>query len=133
MARKELMYEATDGRDQGHKFKITEMPAAQAERWAMRAIMAIMKSGAVVPDNFDKLGMSGMAEIGIRAIAGLEWETAEPLLAEMMSCVQYMPYPKKPQIVRNLIDEDIEEVSTRLKLRVEVFKLHTDFLQAAAK
>jgi hypothetical protein len=135
MARKELTYIAEDGRDKerGTKFKITEMPAAQAERWAMRALMALMKSGVQIPDNFEKLGMSGMAEMGIRAVAGLDWETAEPLLNEMMSCVQLIPDPTKPFFSRPLTDDDIEEISTRLKLRLEVFKLHTDFLQAVAK
>lgn len=133
MARKELTYTAEDGRDKGKKFKLTEMGAAQAERWAMRALMALMKSGAEIPENFEKLGMSGMASLGLKAIAGLDWETAEPLLDEMMGCVQFMPDPAKPQVIRALFDQDIEEIQTRLKLRLEVFKLHTDFLQAVGK
>jgi len=134
MARKELIYMVQDkGRDEDKVFKLTEMGAAQAERWAMRALMALMKSGANIPENFDKLGMSGMAELGLKAVAGLDWETAEPLLEEMMSCVQFIPDPSKPQIIRALFDQDIEEIQTRLKLRLEVFKLHTDFLQAVGK
>lgn len=133
MARKELTYMAEDGRDQGKKFKLTEMPADHAERWAMRAVLALMKSGVELPEGIERLGMSALAGLGLRAISGLDWEIAEPLLNEMMSCVQIMPDPSKPQIVRNLISEDIEEITTRLKLRMEVFKLHTDFLQAAVK
>lgn len=133
MARKELTYTAQDGRDKGKKFKLTEMGAAQAERWAMRAIMALMKSGADIPSDVEKLGMSAMVELGLKAVAGLDWDIAEPLLEEMMSCVQFIPDPAKPQVIRNLFDQDIEEIQTRLKLRLEVFKIHTDFLRAAAK
>ena len=77
-------------------------------------------------------GMAGMAEVGIKALSGLKWEVAEPLLAEMWQCVQIMPDPSKPHVVRNLIEEDIEEISTRVKLRAEVWKLHTGFLKAVA-
>lgn len=133
MARKELTYTAQDGRDKGKVFKLTEMSSAQAERWAMRALLAVMKSNPNIPDNFDKLGMSGMAELGIKAISGLDWETAEPLLEEMMSCVQFIPDPAKPQVIRALFEGDIEEIQTRFKLRMEVFKLHTDFFKAAGK
>lgn len=135
MARKELIFTPTDGRDKenGMQFKITEMPAAQAERWAMRAIMAIMKSGMELPDDFEKNGMAGLAQLGIRAISSLDWPTAEPLLDEMMSCVTVIGDPSKPQITRPLLDSDIEEVQTRLKLRLEVLKLHVDFTATAEK
>src|SRR3546814_21113858 len=47
-------------------------------------------------------------------------------------CVQIMPDPSKTHIVRNLIEEDIEEITTRVKIRAEVWKLHTGFLKAVA-
>jgi hypothetical protein len=50
----------------------------------------------------------------------------------MWDCVAFMPDPAKPQIVRKLFEEDIEEVATRIKLRAEVWKLHTGFLKAVA-
>ena len=132
MARKELTYTAEDGRDKGKIFYIQEMPAAKAERWAMRALLALMKSGVDIGDGFEKLGMAGMAEVGLRAVAGLEWSVAEPLLDEMMECVQFIPDKKKLNLRRGLVEEDIEEVQTRLKLRMEVWKLHVDFFKSAA-
>ncbi|MEG4669546.1 hypothetical protein UXP85_25165, partial [Enterobacter cloacae] len=57
---------------------------------------------------------------------------ARPLLDELMKCVQAVPNPADQNIKRPLIDDDTEEVMTRLKLRGEVFKLHVDFLTAAA-
>lgn len=133
MARNTANYTVTDeGRDQGKVFVLTEMPASRAESWAMRALLALMAGGVEVPEGFERMGMAAMAEIGIKALAGLKWEVAEPLLAEMWSCVQIMPDPSKPHVVRALIEQDIEEVATRLKLRAEVWKLHTGFLKAVA-
>ena len=133
MARATANYTVTDeGRDNGKVFVLTEMPASKAESWAMRALLALMASGVEVPEGFDRMGMAAMAEVGIRALSGLKWEVAEPLLAEMMECVQVMPDPGKPHVVRKLIEEDIEEIATRVKLRAEVWKLHTGFLKAVA-
>jgi len=47
--------------------------------------------------------------------------------------VQYQPSPVKPEIVRGLIEDDIEEVATRIQLRKAVFELHVDFSQAAGQ
>ena len=133
MARATANYTVKDeGRDAGKVFVLTEMPASKAESWAMRALLALMAGGVEVPEGFERMGMAGMAEIGLKAIAGLKWEVAEPLLAEMWECVQIMPDPGKPHVVRRLIEEDIEEVATRVKLRMEVWKLHTGFLKAVA-
>jgi hypothetical protein len=133
MARKIANYTVTDeGRDKGKLFLITEMSAARAESWAMRVLLALIGGNVELPDGFEELGMSGLAEVGMRALSGLKWDVAEPLLAEMMDCLQVIPDPKKTHVVRGLIEDDIEEVATRLKLRMEVFKLHTDFLEAVA-
>lgn len=132
MARTTLNYTVEDeGRDSGKVFTLTELPASRAESWAMRAILALMAGGVNLPDGFENLGMAGMAEIGIKSLSGLKWEVAEPLLDEMWQCVRIIPDPSKPHVIRNLIEEDIEEVSTRIKIRAEVWKLHTGFLMAA--
>ena len=133
MARNVANYTVTDeGRDQGKVFVLTELPASRAESWAMRALLALMAGGVELPEGFDRMGMAGMAEVGIKALSGLKWDVAEPLLAEMWQCVQIMPDPSKPHVIRNLIEEDIEEIATRVKLRAEVWKLHTGFLKAVA-
>jgi hypothetical protein len=100
----------------------------------MRVLLALMSSNIQLPEDFEQLGMAGLAELGLKAVAGLRWEVAEPLLSEMMACVQRIPDPAKPHIHRVIIEsaDDIEEISTRLKLRVEVWKLHMGFLQAVA-
>ncbi len=133
MARTKQNYTVQDdGRDIGKVFVLTEMPASRAESWAMRALLALMAGNVDMPDGFERLGMAGMAEVGIKGLSKLSWDVAEPLLAEMFSCIQIMPDPGKPNIVRNLIEEDIEEIITRIKLRAEVWKLHAGFLKAVA-
>lgn len=133
MARKELYYTVEDkGRDNGKKFYIREMSATQAEWWAIRAILAMANNGINLPDNLSDMGMAGMAKVGLEMVAKIPPEDARPLLDELMKCVQAVPNPDDQNIKRPLIDDDTEEVMTRLKLRGEVFKLHVDFLTAAA-
>lgn len=133
MARNTITYTVTDAnRDNGKTFLITEMSAAQAEAWAMRAILALMDGKVELPEGVELEGMAGIAKIGIKALAGLRWEVAEPLMKEMFDCIQIIPDPSRPQIVRPLIEQDIEEIMTRVKLRGEVWALHTGFSVTAA-
>jgi hypothetical protein len=116
------------GRDYGKEFIITEMSSYSAERWALKALSALIKAGFEIPD--ETAGMAGIATAGFEAIGKLDFEIAEPLLDEMFDCIKIKPSEKAP--ARNLIDDDIEEIKTRIKLRMEVFKLHLGFSEAAA-
>lgn len=133
MARYSVTHKVVDeGRDKGKVFILTEMAASKAESWAMRVLMALAAGNVELPPGFERSGMSGLAQLGIKAMAGLKWEVAEPLLAEMWECVQMMPDPSKPHIIRALIEEDVEEIMTRVKLRAAIWSLHTGFLKAVA-
>lgn len=121
-----------EGRDKGKTFVLTEMAASRAESWAMRVLMALAAGNIDLPPGFERAGMAGLAQLGIKALAGLKWEIAEPLLAEMWTCVQIVPDPTKPHIVRDLIEEDVEEIMTRVKLRAALWALHTGFLKAVS-
>jgi len=133
MARKELFYTVeSKGRDASKVFYIKEMSASAAEWWAIRAGMAMAKNGVNMPDNFSEMGMAGMAKVGLEMVAKIPPGDAKPLLDELMACVKAVPNPDNHSIQRNLIDDDTEEVATRLKLRAEVFKLHVDFFTAAS-
>ncbi len=130
MARKVIDYTIeTEGRDKGKVFQITEMSAAQAERWALRAFQAMAKGGVDVPDLIGA-GMAEFAIAGIRGLSYASYHEVEPLLAEMMACVRIKPDANNPSVVRDLIETDIEELKTRLDLRAEWLNLHTGFLQA---
>jgi hypothetical protein len=122
----------TEGRDRGKTFIITEMPASRAEKWAARALLAITRSGVPMPEELRGAGMAAIAIVGIRAILSLSFEDAEPLLDEMMTCVQIkMPAITRPIIEDGTEGEDIEEPETRLLLRSETLELHTGFSVAA--
>lgn len=133
MARTVINYTVTDeGRDKAKVFVITEMAPARAEAWATRAILALMKANVDIPEGFDRLGMAGLAELGLKALGSLSYDVLEPLLAEMLTGVTVMPDPSKTHIVRNMIDGDIEEIMTLVKLRAEIWKLNASFFITAA-
>ena len=130
--RKEAIVTITaEGRDKGKRFKITEMSASRAEDWGIRAMLALAHSGVDIGD-LDGTGMAGLAVLGVQALGKLDFYEAKPLLDEMFECVQFMPNEKDGNVVRQLIDDDIEEVATRLKLRAEVFQLHMGFSSAGS-
>ena len=121
-----------EGRDKGKLFRLTEMPAWQAEKWAFRLIQGATRAGLDVPANIASQGMLAVAYYGIAAIASMRWEDAEPLLDEMMACVKIVRDPSRPDMVFDMLPSDIEEIGTRLHLRMEVFKLHTNFSMPGA-
>lgn len=118
-----------EGRDKSKVFRITEMPASKAEEWALKAIMALTKAGVDVPAGS---GMAGIASVGLQALGTLNFPDVKSLLDEMFSCVARLPDPHNLSLVRPLVEDDTEEVATRLRLRAEVFTLHTGFSFAGA-
>jgi hypothetical protein len=117
----------TPGRDVNKTFYIKEMSALKAERWATRALLALLKSNVDIPEDIAQAGMAGVAAVGLRAFGGIDFSNAEPLLAEMLACVQIIPDASRPMVRRALVEDDIEEVTTLLRLREEVLSLHTGF------
>lgn len=115
------------GRDTGKVFRITEMSASQAEKWAWRAFSAMARAGVDIPPGIAEMGMPGLIMLGFNKIFGADPKDAEPLLDEMFGCIQSV----QPAMTRALIEDDIEEVATRLFLRSEVFEIHTNFSVAA--
>lgn len=123
-----------DTRDKGKTFFLTEMPATDGEAWATRALFAIGRSGIDVPEEILSAGMAGVAMVGVSNLLRASFDEARPLLDEMMGCVQIVPDPRNPMIRRGLVEAgpdgegaDIEEISTRLRLRSEVVALHVGF------
>lgn len=129
MARKVAEVTITDeGRDRGKVFVLTEMPASQAERWAARALLAMTRGGADIPDDIASEGMLGFAKVALNMLGHMTIEDADALMREMFTCVQTKPSPhQQPLIVRPLVEDDIQEVATRFKLRMELIVLHTGF------
>ena len=130
MARKEATFIGESGRDKGKQFHITEMSASRAESWAIRVLLAIGNAGIEVPDGLAAQGMAGLMAVGYMNLLKIPFEVAEPLLEEMMSCVQIIP---SASVRRALIEDDIEEVTTRLQLRKAIWNLHMDFFLDASQ
>ena len=120
-------------RDAGKVYIITEMPASQAERWAFRAFQALARSGVDLPENTSGAGMAGLAHIGLQALSTIPYNEANDLMDEMFSCVKIMRNKETPLIGYDLMEEDVEEVRTRVILRTEVFELHTGFSMAGVR
>lgn len=121
-------------RDQGKEFVITEKYSLHAEKWALRALLAFGKSGGKLPKGFENaatVALSNTAQsVGeeiLESLLKLDYDLIEPLLIEMLECVQIkMPDAK---VSRRLLvnGSDIEEVSTLLKLRLAVLNIHRSF------
>lgn len=118
-----------EGRDKGKVFRITEGSAWQADRWGIRAMLAMNKRGAAIPDEIMKMGIIGIMAVGVHKFAGMDWSDLEPLLDEMMTCVTLVPTPSEPRVTRaiNFASDDIEEPETYSILRKEIFALHVGF------
>lgn len=129
MARKQITLTiGAEGRDKGKVLILTELSAYDAEEWAGRALFSLMNAGVEIPDNIAEAGLAGVAAMGMKAIAKLPFESAKPLLEKMMDCVQIQP---SPNVTRELMSGDIEEVATLFTLRKKVLGLHLDFFTAA--
>ena len=129
---KDVIIEA-EGRDKGKMFRITEMPASQAERWAFRVFQALARTGVDVPEHVAGSGMAGMAIVGLKALGNTPFFEASELMDEMFSCIKIIRDKSHTELTYQLIEEDIEEVATRVLLRTEVFELHTNFSMAGVR
>lgn len=133
MARKTSRVTITaEGRDEGKTFVLTELPADQAEKWAIRALLALAQSGATVSTEAMQAGMAGLAAMGVQALAGVRWDTLEPLLDEMLPCIKYVHATgaTKTPIAQDIMpgeNSQIEEVATRMTLRFALWELHLGF------
>lgn len=147
MARNTRLVTITDeGRDKGKSFLLREMSADAAEWWAVRALIVMGNAGVSMPAGVLESGLSGMAwlerskgtasalfAIGLRMLPGVDMRALQPLMEEMMGCVQYQPpgnYPAQALMSGEM--SQIEEIATRLKLRAEVLELHLGFSLAGA-
>lgn len=144
--RKHKVIEITDeGRDKGKHFFVMEMPARVGEKFAYRAWFLIAKGGVEVPVDLKNSGWQGLAILGLSGLAaGVPFEEAEPLLDQLFDCVRAIPdlmqFRFEPDFsidsmpgARAIVDSDTEEIATRLQLRVEAFKIHTDFSQPGSE
>jgi hypothetical protein len=128
-------FEQASNRDLGKMFLLTEWPAAIAEKWGMKLLFAFSRSNGQIPIEARGMGMEGIAILGLNAFlrGDVRGEEVIPLLDELLDCVKMIRDHKHPDIATAIVsDDDIAEVSTRLWLRSEVIRLHTNFSPADA-
>jgi hypothetical protein len=116
---------ARENRDAGKVYRLTEMPALKAERWARHAVSACNRTDLNVTDETARLGMLGFYLVGFQALAGGDVQGIDALMDEMMGQIQIVA---SAGVVRPAIaDGDIEEVQTIVMLRKELLELHMGF------
>lgn len=121
-----------DNRDHGKRFLLTEMSARQAEKWFYRFVLAINRGGGGIPEWVTMAGMAALpslASFNPNVLSFLSWAECEPLLDELMACIQ--AWPDGSPIARSLVASDTEEYLTLTQLRLEVLALHVGFSVAA--
>lgn len=123
-------------RDLGKRFVLTEWSAERAETWGIRMMLAFNRSAGEIPLELRGIGMEGVAILGINTFlrGNIQADEIVPLLNELLECVQIIRDPGKgPDYATQLVSpDDIEDVATRLWLRSEVLRLHTNFSPADA-
>ena len=113
-------------------FTSREMPATQLERWIIRAMLLLAGSEGLE-------GLSGgvenagkyLSEHGLKALANVEYEKAQPLLDELLACCARTDAGIEQRCTPDSVDGYIEDVRTLFKLRVESAKLNFGFFGAS--
>ena len=124
---------AQNNRDNNKIFLLTELDAYAAEWWALRVLFALGRANPKFSEMFDITGGMGAlanaagAQELAKALVSINPLDIKPMLDEMLHCVQIVRDPKHPEFASSLLPGDIEEVTTLLKLRSEVFYLHVGF------
>ena len=124
-------------RDAGKHFLITEWSADRAEKWAFRALIAYNRGGGEIPVDVIGQGMQAIFFVGVNTFLRGQMNAEEviPILDELLQCVKVIRDPTKRApdgaiIATDLLTDDVEEIKTRLWLRSEVLRVHTNFSPA---
>lgn len=128
MALKELDVTMIEGRDAGKIFHLKEWPALRTEHWVMRAVFGLGRAGVELPPEILALGAGPTAYAIASQAIKLPSRLGIRLADELMECVTIV----EPKVTRGLVENDIEDFSTRLWLKGEVLKLTFGFFVPAA-
>lgn len=112
-------------------FRIREMPVTQLESWICRGLSVLSGAGAEIPEG--ESFTSYFARNGLKALGGVDYAKAKPLLDELLACAFKVNGKAEEQMTDAIADACIGDVGTLLKLRVEIFNLHFGFLTDAVK
>lgn len=115
--------ESAQGRDHGKKFVVTEMDPRAGYRWASRLLFAILNSGGDVSPEILNAGLAGVARMGIAAALKIPHDVAEPLMDDLLGCVEVLT---DNGLQRQIMSGDIEEILTIFRLQVAAWNLHIE-------
>lgn len=125
MVRNEVTITLNDnGRDL--KFKIKKMSATQQESWLIRASLLLARGVGNV--DFDMSNLQGLKDFVmsgkiVKALAGMSYEEAVPLLEDLLKCCsRVLDSGGEVQCSSETVDGYIEDVRTLFKLRAEAGK-----------
>lgn len=128
MSRKETIIDIQD-REQLLTFKIREMPASKLESWIMRSLLLLTASNVQVPAGSDANAAGAfLLEHGLTALGNVEFEKAQPLLDDLLSCCSRVVENIEERCTPQSVDAYILDVKTLFRLRMEAFKLNLGFL-----
>ena len=126
------------GRDAGKTFEISEMPVSRLEKWAVRALVALL--GQAVPPDVAALArksgavaLAGLGREGLAtALADLDWSKVEPLYDELLGQIAVVTdQGVRVPLKTGNIDLHIRDVGTMFRLRYEAVAVNFDFFPAA--
>lgn len=128
MALKELDVTINEGRDAGKTYHLKEWPAMRTEHWVMRAVFGLGRAGVEIPPEILSLGAGPTAYAIASQAIKMPSRLGIRLADELMECVTIA----EPKVTRGLVENDIEDFSTRLFLKGQVLKLMFGFFLPAA-
>lgn len=126
MRKTEILKLVDDGQER--TFRITQMPATKAERWMNKAMFLLISAGK-------DINKDSKIEDVIKAIAGVDYDKAEPLYNELIECCTYLPDGNANGAgigcTQDTIDAQIIDPMNLYKLRLASAKLNFGFFMAA--
>ena len=122
MRKTEIIKLVDDGQER--IFRITQMPATKAERWANRAAFILIEATKGRKANKDI-----KIEDVLRTIAAVDYDKVEPLYNELIECCEYLPDMNSAGILctQQTIDAQIVEPINLYRLRLAAAKLNFSF------
>jgi len=126
--RKTTTITINEGRDKGKTYKITEWSCIQTDHWILRAVFGLGKVGVEIPPEVLQLGAAPIAYAIASQVNKLPSRLGVRLADELLQNVERV----EERVTRSLVENDIEDISIRFRLRKEVLKLTFGFFDFAA-
>lgn len=119
--------------DDGHEltFRITQMPATKAERWANRAAFLLIEASKNAKKETRSSKKKKDEDVNfeeiMRTMAELDYDKVEPLYNELIECCEFMSNGIGVQCTQETIDAQITDPLNLYKLRLAAAKLNFAF------